>query len=96
MRTLMGALLDSTIQLLTIPSANCDPLPALRVYYDFECARCGYITRNKNVVRQHYNVQHTAVRRHRGGNMVNGTGVLRERLVREHYGDRPPWTSVSS
>lgn len=46
-------------------------------------------------MKQHYNVQHAIIRRHRGGNKATPIGLHRERLDREHYGDLPPWIAIS-
>ena len=95
MPTLSGGLVDPTLETTVLPPTNCSPLPALAVQRGIKCAYCIYICHNEGVMKQHYNVQHAAVRRHRGGNKANATGLLRERLDREHYGDQLPWISIS-
>ena len=95
MPTVSHGLLDPAEETLALPAPGIEPLPALPVHSGFECTHCSYITRNEGVMRQHYNVQHAVVRRHRGGNKATATGLLRERLDREHYGDQSPWNPIS-
>ena len=96
MPTLSQELLDPQVASPVLPPAGADPLLVLQVHSGFECTYCGYISRSENTIRQHYNVQHATVRRHRGGNRATATGLLLERLDREHYGDRRPWTPIFS
>ena len=94
MPTLSQGLLDPQVASPVLPPAGTDPLPVLQVHPGFECTYCGYISPSEDTIRQHYNVQHVTVRRQRGGNRATATGLLLERLDREHYGDRRPWIPI--
>lgn len=93
--SLPGVPLDPYHAPVVLPPSDSEPLPLLKVYRGFGCSYCDYVRKNEGQMRQHYNVSHAPIRRGRGGSKANATGLLRERLDREHYGKQPPWTPVN-
>lgn len=91
---LVQPLLDPRIEQIIVPSVECDPLPYLKVYSGFGCAYCSLVSQCTVRLKQHYNSEHAAVRRGRGGLKSAGSRAIRERLEEEHFGGLPPWHPV--
>jgi hypothetical protein len=63
-------LLDPYTEELHLPELDCKALPGLKVYQDFGCNSCRFVCKSMNQIRQHHNVEHARVRKHRRGKRV--------------------------
>jgi hypothetical protein len=57
------------------PDQTARPCPELRLYQGFGCNSCGFVCKSINQIRQHHNVEHAHVRRHRGGKRVRNRSL---------------------
>jgi hypothetical protein len=84
-------LLDPRTEELCLPEPDCKALPGLRPYQGFGCNSCGYVCKSINQIRQHHNVEHAHVRRHRGGKRVRNRSAVVYGVADNLLKEPVPW-----
>lgn len=68
-------------------------LPELVVSSGYSCTLCSYVKSDEHAIRKHFDEVHAVRRRGRNGFRLLA-GPMRDRLLREHYGEHVTWTPV--
>jgi hypothetical protein len=76
---------------VSYPAPETVALPALKIVKGLGCSYCLFVGRDRGCLSQHFNISHAVKRRGPGGPSLSAQSKLKQRLDREHYGDRPPW-----
>lgn len=84
-------LLDPRTEELRLPEPDCKALPGLRLYVGFGCNSCGFVCKSMNQIRQHQNVEHSPVRKHRGGKRVRNRGAAAYGVANSLSKEPMPW-----
>ena len=87
-------LLDPQVEQAIVPSEECEPFPYLKIYSGFRCTHCRLVSQCTVRLQHHYNTEHAAIRRRRGGIKGSGSRTIRKRLEQEHFGNQAPWRAV--
>lgn len=82
--------LDPLREAVVYPPIDGPPLPGLAISNGYGCNLCSYVRSTERQLKAHFNATHATRRRGRGGPRPTAA-ALRDRLLREHYGETPPW-----
>jgi hypothetical protein len=84
-------LLDPRTEEVHLPEPDREALPGLKISQGFGCNSRGYVCKGVNRIRQHHNVEHAPIRKHRGGKRMRNSSAAKDAVANGLPKEPMPW-----